>query len=245
LSRTKRTVLPKLARNSEEKLTLARSTLPIRHLQERFALRLAAALDYLGYPAHRLDRTRTLADALSVDPSVATTLLSGLQLPEYPLLMQICQLTERQPGYFLDEKIQALPEGTTVVKPVGPGEDLVLRLPSDMAGRAETSQGLIYHRAKTRHGYGIEKGDYLIAKAPADHVEAQARSLYLFMEPGGFEVRQCVEVSGSRAIFASSNMPATPFILPASTHATGEDEIVHISQIVARLRGGSELLLHA
>ena len=202
-------------------------------------------MDLLAYPAHRLDRTRTLAEALRVDLSAATALLSGLILPDYPQLLALCQLTERQPGYFLDEQLQSMPEGTTLVKPVGPGEDLVIRFPSDIAGRAQTSSGLIYHRAKTRHGYGIEAGDYLIAMAPSDHVEAKAKLLYLFMDPSGFEVRKCVEVSGSRAIFASSRNPSVPFILPTNAQSTEDDDSVSFSQIVASLRGESELHLHS
>ncbi len=222
-----------------------RSTFTFEHLQDRFALRLVAALDFLGYPAHRLDRTRALADALGVDNSVTMAMLSGLVLPDYQQLLALCQLTERQPGYFLDEQLQLMPEGTTLVKPVGPGEDLVIRFPSDMAGRAQTANGLIYHRAKTRHGYGIEAGDYIFAMAPSEHVEAKAKLLYLFMDPGGFEVRKCVEVNGNRAIFASSRDPSVPFIFPTNAQSTEDDDSVSFSQIVASLRGGSELHLHS
>lgn len=207
-------------------------------------MRLTAALDALGFPAHGLDRTRKLAVELAVDPSTATELLRGHALPDYLQLQALCQLANRQPGYFLDEQLQFFPEGTSLVKPVGPGEDLVVRLPSDMTECAPTSHGLIYHRAKTPHGYGIEAGDYVIAIAPGEREQARLNLLYLFMGPDGFEVRKCVEVSASRAIFTSSRRSTVPFILPARAHATEDDNSIDVSLILATLRVGSALHLH-
>ncbi len=168
---------------------MEQANIELEKLQRRFAHRLATALDSNGYPAQRLDRSKQLATALMVDLAVATTLLGGFVLPDYPQLLQLCQLTKRQPGYFLDEQVPDFPEGTTIVKPVGPGEDLVVRLPKDVADKSETSNGLIYHRAKVEHGYGIEAGDYLIAMAPHEPVRATPEKLYLFFETSGAAVR--------------------------------------------------------
>lgn len=218
----------------------------LEKLQRRFAHRLVTALDSAGFPVQRLDRAKQLASALGVELSVATPLLGGFMLPAYPLLVQLCQLTRRQPGYFLDEQVPDFPEGTTVVKPVGPGEDLVVRLPNDMANKSETSNGLIYHRAKLEHGYGIEAGDYLIAMAPQETVRAKPERLYLFFETAGAAVRRCVEVSGDRAVFQEPGVNEVPMILPTMVPAQASrgSSAKQFTQIVANLRGGQHLHMH-
>jgi hypothetical protein len=223
---------------------LENKDIPLEELSRRFARRLDAALDAMAYPARQLDRCRELAYALGVDISAATTLLSGLTVPDYGQLLAICALTERQPGYFLDRQLPGFPEATTIVNPLGPGEPLVVRLPKDMLSAQDAAKGLVYHRAKVPTlGYGIEAGDYLIALKPSERPTAMAKRLYLFHEPSGFAVRRCVEVSSSRAVFFECSQPEVPFIVPINTRVAAVDS-GQFSQLVASLRGGKELHLH-
>jgi hypothetical protein len=220
----------------------------LEQLKSRFRLRLAIALDGAGYPAQPLERAKQLASAISVELSVASALVRGFTIPDIPQLMELVQVTGRQPGFFLDEHVPDFPEGTTVVKPVGPGEDLVVRLPKDMANQGDTENGLIYHRAKVEHGYGIEAGDYVIAMAPHEPVRATAEKLYLFFETGGAAVRRCVNViDGNRAVFQAPGLIEVPMILPLAhgNASAGAPMPQQFTQIVANLRGGTQLHMHA
>lgn len=230
--------------HGKKKESLENRDTPLEELSRRFARRLDAALDAMAYPARQLDRQNELAYALGVEILAATTLLSGLALPDYGQLLAICALTERQPGYFLDRQPPGFPEATTIVKPLGPGEPLVIRLPKDMLSPQDAAKGLVYHRAKVPTlGYGIEAGDYLIALKPSERPTAMAKRLYLFYEPTGFAVRRCAEVSSSRAVFYKYSQPEVPFIVPTKTPIAAADS-GQFSQLVASLRGGKELHLH-
>lgn len=182
-----------------------------------------------------------------IDVSAANTLIGGYVLPDYAQLLDLCTLTGRQPGFFLDEQVPDFPEGTTIVRPVGPGEDLVVRLPGDVADRDAVSTGLIYHQAKTEHGYGIEAGDYVIAMAPTEPVRATPEKLYLFIDASGAAVRRCVDVNGTRAVFHEPGHVDVPLIVPVDSRlaAPGPHASQQFSQIVANLRAGRHLHMHA
>lgn len=219
---------------------MAESTTTLSTLQQRVAQRLADALDAAGFPAQRADRSRQLASSLAVDVTTALALVTGHALPDYPQLLALCQLTGRQPGFFLDAQLPAFPAGTLLVKAVGPGEDLAVRLPAGLADGADAG-GLIYHQAKVRHGYGIEAGDYLIAHGTDAGLPASADALYLFFEDGGAAVRRCVEVNKTMAVFQGPAQSEVPVILPIVTRPATAGATTQYSQIVANLRGGRDM----
>lgn len=210
----------------------------MEQLRRRFERRLATALDAKGFPANRLDRTKALGSALGIDTPVANTLLGGYVLPDYPQLLALCELLDRQPGYFLDERVDQLPAGTVVVKPLSVGEDLVLRLPSEVLRPRDVRRGLVYYRAKAGMGFGIGPGEYLIAFEPGEKVEAEPDRLFLFASDDGVEVRKCVEAGSGRAVFHDDQLHPVPLIVPTSTHGSSP---AHFSRLVASIRCGDEL----
>lgn len=211
----------------------------IEQLRRRFEHRLAAALDAKDYPANRLDRTKVLGSALGIDTPAANSLLGGYVLPDYPQLVALSELLDRQPGYFLDERIDKLPAGTVVVKPLAAGEMLVLRLPSDALRPRDIGRGLVYYVSKADMGFGIRAGEYLIAFEPGEQVQVEPRRLFLFTSDEGVEVRKCVEVGSGRAVFHSDEPHPVPLIVPTSNHGPP----AHFSRMVASIRCGDELHL--
>jgi hypothetical protein len=207
-------------------------------LKQRFALRLDAALDACGYPVRTPARTRALASALGIDMTVATAFLSGLHLPDHGDLLALCTLLQQQPGYFLDEQVLELPPGTTVVKPMLNGEDLVLRLPSEILAAGEARKGLLYWRTPVAMGFGIEAGEYLIARAAAARVQAEPGKLYLLSGPQGVDVVRCTDVQNDRAVLQTATAGHVPLIVPAATPARAS---AGLSRLVASIRCGTSL----
>jgi hypothetical protein len=211
-------------------------------LARRFVQRLDFALDSMGYPSKRLDRARQLSSALGLDVSVANGFLSGHTIPDYVQLAAICALTDQTYGYYLDEVVAAPGQQATTVKPLGPGEDLAVKLPKDMLSARDAAHGLVYHRAKVSTlGFGIEAGDYLIAQSFELPPKPLPHRLYLFSGDDGFAVRRCVEVSGARAVFRDSR-EAVPHIVHCANASDADGG--GFGQLVASLRGGNELHSH-
>lgn len=212
---------------------------PLEALRRRFALRLEAALDAAGYPPLKAARLKALSISLGVDISAATALTSGLCLPEYEQLLNLCSLLSRQPGFFLDQHVLDVPPGTAVVKPMGAGEDLVLRLPSEALDADAAWKGLRYWRTPLDLGFGIAAGEYLIARDPALRLAAEPRKLYLYCGPRGYDVLRCIDVHNDRAVFHTHAANDVPLIIPMA--ARGRRSRCGISQLVASIRCGSSL----
>jgi hypothetical protein len=208
----------------------------LEEMQRRFAMRLEAGLDSLGYPVLKAARTRALATALGVDMSVATALMSGLHLPDYQQLLALCRLLRQQPGFFLDEHILDLPPGTCLVKPIDHGEDIVLRLPSEELSEPEARKGLRYWRTTVPMGFGISAGEYLIARNADQDNTAERNKLYLLSSKQGIDVVQCVEVHSDRAIFQTEEANALPRIVPVGKR---RGRVAELSKVVAIIRTGS------
>ncbi len=197
-------------------MTMIASSKPdkLQSLQRRFATRLAIALDSLGYPAQRLDRTRQLAAALSTDIGTVTPLLGGYAMPNYTQLMSLCDLCERAPGFFLDEHLNTnLPADTVLVRPIGPGESIAVRFPSEARIPNDLSAGLVYHVAKVPKGYGLAAGDYLVASAPVDSTSTNVGDLYLFESEEGFDVLECTECNDRHAVFINDRARDVPRVV--------------------------------
>lgn len=207
-------------------------------LRRRFGMRLDAALDGLGYPVLKAARTRSLATALGVDTAVAAAFISGLELPDYEQLLALCALLRQQPGYFLDAHVLDLPPGTRLVKPMGIGEDLVLRLPSEVLSDAQAAKGLQYWRATVPMGFGIGAGEYLVALAGAEEAGAQPHQLYLLYSEQTVEVVQCADVHSDRAVFHTDAVNDVPRIVPTGSHTK---KLRDLSRLVASIRCGDSL----
>ena len=213
----------------------------VAQLGRRFAMRLDAALDASGYPVLKASRLRALAGALAIDMSLATALASGLLLPDYGQLLALCALLQQQPGYFLDEQVLDVPAGTMVVKPVDIGEDLVLRLPSEILSDAEARKGLRYWRTTVPMGFGILAGEYLIACATAQAVPPEPQRLYLHRSEHAVDVVRCVDVQADRAVFHREAANEVPLIVP--THLRGKG-LRELSKLVASIRCGGSFHAH-
>lgn len=205
-------------------------------------MRLEAGLDGLGFPVLKAARTRALASALGIDMSVATALLSGVHLPDYSQLLAVCQVVGQQPGYFLDEHVLDVPPGTTVVKPMEHGEDIVLRLPSEVLSEADARRGLRYWRTTVPMSFGILAGEYLIAFGADHDAVAEPTKLYLLSSKQGIDVVQCSEVHADRAVFRSEAANDVPRIVPIGKRGRRVGEV---SKLVASIRAGSSLHVRA
>lgn len=207
-------------------------------LKKRFALRLAAALDAAGYPVLQAARVRALATALGLDASLATAFLSGLHVADYAELLALCALLDRQPGYFLDEQVLDVPPGTTLVKPMLNGEDLVLRLPSEVLSASDARKGLRYWRTPAEMGFGIAAGEYLVALAPAPRAAPRVDRLYLLSGPHGIDVVRCADVHSDRAVFHTAAGGQVPLIVSSAARERGAGAL---SRLIASVRCGESL----
>lgn len=212
---------------------------------KRFASRLHLALDELALPIKLIDRVRSLATLLAVDPSYAMALLSGEQLPEYATLFQICEVTKHTPGYFLDEVDPTTAfTGTRLVKSVSTGADLAIRLPEDIQIAFNESTLLWYYRLRGCIGLGLLPGDYLITLNEADGLPPiiQGRN-YLLGQNDGFRLLKCTEVGETRSVFRDEgcNHPAT--IVPMGTDKAWHkgQGIQHFGLVVTAIRGHQQL----
>jgi hypothetical protein len=220
------------------KVDLTRNDRELEKLSRRFGLRLAIALDTLAYPIKLADRAKAIGAAIGTDHAVATSFLTGQVLPGYRQLLALCDVLDRQPGYFFDKYPGDIPPGTTIARPLGAGEDLVIRLPSEEVSSRNARRGLVYYRAKMPMGFGIQGGEYLIAFKPGRSVVTEPKKLYLFSSDEGLEVRRCVEVGIGRAAFHSDASDDVPLIVSTAPHGTQHK---NFSQIVARILCGTRL----
>lgn len=212
----------------------------LEQLHQRFALRLAAALDSRAYPVKQVDRAKAVGAAIGIDVATARSMLDGYVLPDCSQLLYLCDLVQRTPGYFFDEHVAHIPPGTVVVKSLGAGEDLVVRLPSDEVSSRATQSGLVYVRSKVAMGFGIAAGEYLIALKPDSTLKAEAQRLYLFSDDQGLTVRRCAEFAAGRAVFHADSDDTVPLIISTATGRAGRMNL-QAGQLVASLRCGASL----
>jgi hypothetical protein len=98
------------------------------------AKRLGQLLDEQGYPMDLFGRVTALTKLISVQPSVATQLLSGYSPWSWDALALICAAFEKEPGFFLDrEPGSAIPSDVEVVTSASGGENTVWRVPSGLS----------------------------------------------------------------------------------------------------------------
>ena len=172
----------------------------------RYSSRLHAALDALGAPSLALDRARFLGAAIEIDPGLTSTFLQGFAMPEWEVFGRICQVTNRQAGYFLNVTTDELPP-LRIVKPLTTGQNLVIRNPSDDPSDRLSKADNDWRYAEIKHeiGFGVLPGDRLILCAPcAVGVWAVADWLYLRWSGNKFELLRCLEVHDRRSTFSSA-----------------------------------------
>ncbi len=229
--------------------------LSIGDLSARFRARLKMSLDQLGFPGAMREKSRELAFRLGVDESVASAFLMGDMLPDYDALLTLCALTQKSPGYFFDTNADALPGGTRIVPAIGPGEDLAICLPEDMAdGRTAEDSELCHFRARRDMGFGVRAGDTLLAMLlPMEPASMQKDHIYLVGCETGFDLRRCVVQTPVRAAFTSFDGKSAQTIKPhvaavgqerPSFRAEGLGNEIHaFAEVIGLLRGAQNLPL--
>ncbi len=203
--------------------------------------RIKDALDDLGYPASHQDRARALSAALAIDVGSAGQLLAGDMFPEMADLFALCELTKREPGFFLDATHQEFPNETCLVTAIGIGDPIALTLLPSFSQQTSARGELRYYLAKHPCGFGIRAGDLLIVEAATEGSEFQPDWLYLFSGRDGIEVRKCVDVTDGRAKFTSQSEVTVPYIVPISKQRHDRDMSSEIFQVIATLIAGSGL----
>jgi hypothetical protein len=184
-------------------------------------------------------------------------MLNGFLMPDWDTLLKICTVTNRQPGYFLDDSINQYPPETRLVKPLGSGENIVIRIPNSDSNEPLMAPGneWSYLIAKQPMGFGVLPGDCVINCTPAEGtVSAITNWLYLMWKANKFEIIKCVDVHPGRSTFAcmpSSKGASMSKIIPldADGHHLAPDYIkmagvehlgiiamtIRSSQLMARL----------
>lgn len=221
---------------------------PIDTLARRFRARLRFSLDRLGYSPLLRDRSRTLAAQIGVDESEAFALINGDALPDWNLLLTLAAHLQKPLVWFLDANEASFPASTKVVHSIGPGEDLALALPDDIAGATVgPDDQLLYFRSRAEMGFGVRSGDYLVVlEVPFTPMEVRKDQIYLMGKKEGFELRRCVAQSPLRASFQSFDGKTTTTLKPTIADAdnrdsdfqTGHlgDETHHFSQLITILK---------
>jgi transcriptional regulator with XRE-family HTH domain len=221
---------------------------PIDELARRFRARLRISLDSLGYSPLLRDRSRTFAAQIGIHESEAFALLNGDAIPDLKLLTAISSHLQKPLTWFLEVNEASFPASTKVVHSIGPGEDLALALPEDIAGGSVgMDDQLLYFRSRGEMGFGIRGGDYLIVlEVPFMPMEVRKEQIYLLGNKAGFELRRCVAQSPLRATFKSFDGKATTTLKPTIAEAENRDSdfqtgnlgdgMHHFSQLVTVLK---------
>lgn len=221
----------------------------IGNVAKRFRTRLRLSLDELGFTPLLRDRSRELAFRLAIHESSAAELLAhGDSVPDIPLLLKICDLTQKPLSWFLEEHDHSFPASTRIVQSIGPGEDFAISLPSDIAGTvAGIHDELFHYRSRGEMGFGVQGGDYVITvEVPVHPMSVTKNQLYLIGSKPGFELRNCVAQSPLRASFSSFDGKTTyvlkPTIAAADRRSSNFQEeglgegMHHFSQVVCVLK---------
>jgi transcriptional regulator with XRE-family HTH domain len=178
-------------------------------LLRRFTGRLNRALDAIGAPANPLDRARFFGAAIHMDTSHVSGMLNGFVMPDWDVLAKICAATNRQPGFFLDETVADLPPNVRVVKPLGSGDPIVVRVPSSDAAHLLTSPKTHWRYMESRRpmGFGVIPGDIVIDTVREDGtVELETSALYLMQSASGFDLLKCTNIAADT--FTFSHLPS-------------------------------------
>lgn len=156
----------------------------------------------MGLPGQIRARASQLSARLDLDEGMAQSMLQGRSgPPDWPTLDAICRLTNKSPGYFMDPTHVEFPPDTLFVKPYGPGDVLILRLPKDATTLGpEMGANMFYLQARIDLGFGIRKGD-LVVHAPLEEEQAVLfpGQLYVLVTQRNAFVLECTEVSATLA----------------------------------------------
>lgn len=216
-------------------------------------MRLRTALDAMGLPGQIHARTSQLSARLDVDDDLAQSMLQGRSgPPDWLTFDALCRLTNKSPGYFMDPTHIEFPPDTLFVKPYGPGDVLILRIPKDATTLGpEMGAHMLYLRARIDLGFGIRKGD-LVVHAPLEEEQAVLfpGQLYVLVTKRNAFVLECTEVSAALATLEPEPHADTATVAlaldefgrpdPASLRSLG---IVHIGLVAATVTP-SHLLSH-
>lgn len=228
---------------------------PTEALAKQFSRRLHSALDQMGLSAQLLERSSELGEALGIDISLSSLLLSGKVLPSWEIFHKLCSYTSRQPGYFLDAKPQTVPENTRIAKPLGAGENLVIRIPGDAPLSSASGDDWTYLKAKESMGFGVVTGDFVVSHAEASGiVGAIEQGHYLLGFSDHFEIRYCKEHIDGRAVLTGGSHSGkhgadTPLILQTTkSHKLAASVLssygVHYMGAITAIVRGAETLKH-
>ena len=223
------------------------------HLAKRFGHRLNLALDGMGYSPLPLTRAKTLARELNHDVSKISTLLNGMLMPEWGVLLKLCAVLDREPGYFLDDAPEKVPSDTRSVKPLGPGENIVVRIPpKSNAPWGAAQDDWTWIEARHKMGFGVLPGDYVINFSPQEEpAELKPSLLYLLGIENHLELRRCQGIVDGSVCMTGIN-PITqdnsPRFFPVTSSDTISTEVMdqygahHLGYVAMTMRSSNTML---
>jgi hypothetical protein len=147
-----------------------------------------------------------LSIELEIETSVCAVWLRGLDLPQWPLFLRLCEWSGKEPGYFLDASLPDIPPDTLKIPSVSSGEDpIAIRLPGVQSRlHAPNDSRFSYLSAFRPMGFGIAVGDILVHHTlPSGMSQACVRHHILLERATGYEVRYCTDFRNGRAILHS------------------------------------------
>lgn len=220
-------------------------------LKLRFAGRMRDLCDALGYSPALARRASSLSDELQVQSSEIQDVLTGVSLPSWDVLVKLCALFGKNPGYWLDADAANFPAGTHLVHPYGAGSDIVLRLPSDdQIEAALDPNDWIYRVADEHMGYSVCAGDYLVQKpaSPKTLAEITSGDLCLLTVSRKLQLRLCESSTQTHLVFEarpwlSDDEPVMlrKSISAATSHDAKDGPVVCVGTLVAAIRTSPNL----
>lgn len=186
-------------------------------------------LDEEGYPSTLLGRSAGLAQKLSIDPTAATQLLSGIVPWTWSDLQAACAVFDKSPGFFLDKRPTGeMPSDTKVVPSMEGGESIVWRVPHGFLKR-QFSMGpdvvLKYVMAPEDISEMFEPSCLLVfATHPHVALNLILGDAYVLQTNAGVEVMRCIDVLDEAARFEPLNNRIGAVVVRFPNDFSGTDE---------------------
>lgn len=191
---------------------------------QRFADRLRRLLLSKGAPSRRVPMCRELGALVDIPISEADHLLSGSDMPEWPMILKLCSHFSVEPGYFLDRKVSHdLQVRPLLVRGATGGEPIMWSPPrgfeDEESNCALSSDYALYWASGTRlPNDNLRPTDVVIfGFSPTTIIKPGCP--YIIEQDGAFKSAVCEQIGhGSAMLKVYSHSSAIDMILPINAN---------------------------